>query len=326
MRQIMGSRKKSGESIRNNYGLRIMNYEFEIKSGIPQRLDVFLTKETGLSRSKIKRDILDGNVRVNNEVVKKVSYELRIEETVKIRTTEIKKTSLIPQKGEFKVVFEDEDILVINKDFDMTVHPGIGNHDHTLTNYVYEYLVSFPFLVHRLDKDTSGLIVIAKNEENLLKLQRQWKDRTVKKFYKTLVKGQPDSVEGMIDSPIKRNGKNRQQMTVSIQESAKNAKTHFQVMEMYEDSSLLDVQIFTGRTHQIRVHFQAIGNPVIGDVVYGDKKINKIYKDQYDLERQFLHAYKIEFKHPKTEKSLKLEIPLAKDLQEVIEQLKINNG
>jgi 23S rRNA pseudouridine1911/1915/1917 synthase len=295
------------------------DYKFIIEDNV-DRLDVFLSKKTNLSRSKIKKLIQNREIKVNSETKIKSGMILKPGDKIEFKYEE-ENTQLKAQNKDLDIIFEDDDILVINKPAGLIVHPGSGNHEGTLVNYVYGYLGSKPYLVHRLDKDTSGIIVVAKTEENLNNLQKQWQDRKVKKYYKTLVFGNLDSKEGIIDSPITRNKMNRQEMTISASDDARHAKTQFQVIEVYQDTSLVDVEIFTGRTHQIRVHFKAINHPVVCDTVYGNQKLNDEFRAEHKLNRQFLHAYKLEFKHPKSNKVLKLTAELAQDLKNVIKEL-----
>jgi len=300
-----------------------MFFKFVINSiqDINKRIDVFLSERTKFSRSKIKKAIIDNKLLLNGEKFTRNSYILKDKDKLEITIQKSTTNKLKSQNKELDIIFEDEHLLVVNKEAGLVVHPGSGNHENTLANYLRGYLGEKPYLVHRLDKETSGIIVIAKNEEILNNLQKQWQNRTVKKYYKTLVSGLLDSKSGIIDSPIKRNQKNRQEMSVSPDSDARNAKTYFELEKNYEDCSLLNVQIYTGRTHQIRVHFKAINHPVIGDKTYGNNNVNNIFKEKHNLDRQFLHAYKLEFKHPATNKELVFEIDLAEDLMGVIKEL-----
>jgi 23S rRNA pseudouridine1911/1915/1917 synthase len=220
-----------------------------------------------------------------------------------------------------EVVFEDDDLLVINKPAGMVVHPAQG-HDHgTLVNALlarYPDLAALtladrPGIVHRLDRDTSGLIIVARNPLALRRLQQQFKARTVEKIYLALVFGRPEAAEGIIDMPLGRDPRFRQKMAPRA--DGKPARTHYRVIEDFGQYSLLEVGLETGRTHQIRVHLAWLKCPVVGDTVYGRKK------NALGLKRQFLHAWRLRFEHPRTGDLLQLTAPLAPDLQAVLEQL-----
>jgi len=282
---------------------------------LSDRLDVFISDKLDISRSKVTNLIKNGDLVLNNDVFKRASYKVRLNDELKVGVPE-KEAKFKAQETELNIVFEDDDILVINKAHGVVVHPGTGNKEDTLSNYVYGYLGSFPFLVHRLDKDTSGLIVFAK----------QWRNRKVGKHYITLVVGTLDSEKGVIDSPIERNKLKRKEMTISNSSTARISKTSFTVLGKYDESTLVDVQIHTGRTHQIRVHFKAIGHPVLGDKLYGNSKANREFYNKYSLKRQFLHASKLSFVHPSSGKNLSFEAELPEDLQKVLDGLIINSN
>lgn len=300
-----------------------MHIEFVVEPEFNQkRLDVFLTEKTGFLRTKIQKLVEQNKVKINNKITNKNSQKLKINDLISFENVLDEKKLLKAEIKSLDIIFEDSDILAINKPAGMVSHPGNNNSENTLLNYLYGYLKKEAFLVHRLDKDTSGIILIAKNEESLFLLQKQWQDRTVKKMYYALAKGHLDSKTGLIDAPILRSRKDKTEMDVSILEKAKEAKSYFEVLEKFTDTSLLQVRILTGRTHQIRVHFSAIKHPIVGDRTYGNIEINKIFSDQYGLKRQFLHAYTLEFLHPKSGKKNTLTTDLPADLDYILEELR----
>lgn len=238
-----------------------------------------------------------------------------------------------------KIIFENDDFLIVDKPAGLVVHPSETTAlSDTLLDKVLDKIDvdSFkemsdknfrPGIVHRLDKDTSGLLVIAKNKKSYLNLVEQFKSRKVEKRYFALVKGLLEFKEGVIDSPIGRSLRNRKKFDVVSESEGKSAITQYKVTEEFlsdkkTTASLLDIELKTGRTHQIRVHMAAIGHPVVGDCVYGARTINKKFKEEFGLERQFLHAYSIRFKDL-TGKKVKFESDLTGDLKKIITCLKI---
>lgn len=209
-----------------------------------------------------------------------------------------------------KPLYEDSALLIINKFSGLRVEHIIPE-DHR-----NEF-----FLAHRLDKDTSGVLLLAKGEENLRKLQQQWKKGSVKKIYIALVKGNLEPKRGRIEAALFRSMKNRTRIAVSRHLKARPSFTEYKVLQYFHDTTLLQAYPLTGRTHQIRVHFSSIGHPIIGDKVYGDAKLNKKIEQEYGLTRQFLHAAKLTFTHPSTKKRITFEAPLAEDLEKVLEKL-----
>lgn len=231
-------------------------------------------------------------------------------------------TSLKAQDIPVEVIYEDKDIIVVNKPKGMVVHPANGNPDGTLVNAILSICKDSlsgiggeirPGIVHRLDKDTSGLLIIAKNDESHIKMSEQIKNREVKKIYIALVRGNVKEKEATIDMPIGRSTKDRKKMAVT--KKGKNAVTHFKVLERFNGYTLLEVRIETGRTHQIRVHLSEIGYPIVGDMVYSNGK------NPFGVEGQMLHAQKLQFKHPITGKELLLEAPIPEYFKKVLESL-----
>jgi 23S rRNA pseudouridine1911/1915/1917 synthase len=263
-----------------------------------QRIDVFLAKEINLPRSQIKKLINSQNITIINKSLKS-SYQLIGNETIFIDIQE-QKQSIEPISGKLEILHEDNDILVINKPADLIVHPGAGPDKITLVNYLLAYTKDLsnengeerPGIIHRLDKDTSGVIVIAKNNKAHKFIADQFKNRTVKKIYIALVLNELRKESGEINTPIGRHPKIRTKMHTLKKDIAsdqyRNAITKYKVLDYKANKSLLEVQILTGRTHQIRVHLASIGYPIFGDPIYGNKRGKK----------QLLHAYKLSFKHP----------------------------
>lgn len=293
------------------------------QSGLNKRLDVFLSEKIKqLTRSQIQRIIEEKGVKVN-AIFRKPSYRLKSGEKVEIEF-EIK----VPEGVEaeeipINLIYSDEQVLVIDKASGMVVHPGAGNRKHTLVNALLYHFPEIkeigpkerPGIVHRLDKETSGLMVVARTAEAYSRLQRQFKRREVEKAYLGLVWGRLPSKEGKISLPIGRHIKHGQRISVKTRKP-REAETHFSVIGEYEDFSLLEIKPITGRTHQIRVHLAASGHALAGDSRYGRKKTRT------SLQRLFLHASFLSFIHPGTEKRVEFFSPLPQDLKNFLEKLK----
>ena len=298
-----------------------MEYKYIVQNS-GERLDKFLSeKNTELSRAMIQKLIESGNITVNDNV-SKASYKVNKTDNIKVILEEPKEAKLEAQELPLNVVYEDNDIIVINKEKGMVVHPGNGNLDGTLANAVLARCKNTlsgiggeirPGIVHRLDKDTSGLIIVAKNDKAHIALSEALKNHKVKKTYLALVRGNVKENEATIDMPIGRSDNVRTKM--AIKKSGKNAITHFKVLERYEGYTLLEVNIETGRTHQIRVHMAEIGYPVVGDMVYSNGK------NPFNVEGQMLHAWKLEFMHPITNEKMALKAEVPEYFKNVIEQL-----
>lgn len=258
------------------------------------RIDKYLINVLNISRTKIQKLIKDKKIYVNDEVVKN-SYIIRTDDEIKIEDIIEEPMDIKPIKMDLDIVYEDEYLMVINKPSGLVVHPANGHYDDTLVNGIMYYLkssMSRAGIVHRLDKDTSGLLFVAKDENTLLYLSEQLKQRKIKRIYEALVSGIILHDTGTIDAPIGRDKDNRQKMTVT-ELNSKNAITYFKVLKRFKSTTLLEIELETGRTHQIRVHMNYIRYPIINDPVYG-KKINEY--------GQMLHAKTIGFIHPKTKK------------------------
>lgn len=289
------------------------------------RLDITISKYVpDVSRVSIQKAITDGNVLVDGNVVRKPSY--RLQNNVEIELNLLTKngdTSAKPNKNiRIHLVFEDSDILVIEKASGITVHPGAGHLDDTLVNGLlasYPEIASVgekdrPGIVHRLDRDTSGLLVFARSESAYKKLVQMVKSKELQRTYITVVYGHVSPREATIEAPVGRDPYNRVRQKIIV--SGRNARTRFKLLEKIGSYSLLEVQLDTGRMHQIRVHMQGIGHPVLGDRIYGRTP------NEPGLERQFLHASRLRFRHPITFKNLDFCSPLPTSLQNTLAQLR----
>ncbi|GCE07553.1 RluA family pseudouridine synthase [Dictyobacter aurantiacus] len=290
------------------------------------RLDRFLTTQIDtLSRASIQQLVSDGAILINGKAASKSGYALRLNDRVQVQTlipsSAVK--NVVAQVMPLDIVYEDADLIVINKAAGMVVHPAPGHYEDTLVNALlarYPELKSQqedlrPGIVHRLDRDTSGLLLVARNLQTQAALIEQMKAHQIEKRYLALVEGVVSLDRGSIDAPIGRDPRNRQQMTITSIDS-KEAVTHFKVQERYQHHTLLLLQLETGRTHQIRVHLKAIGHPVVGDPTYGTGRL----RYGITLHRQFLHAYQLRFTHPTTGATVELEAPLPEDLQSILDQ------
>ena len=279
------------------------------------RLDSYIAKkDESLSRSMIQKLLEESKITVNGNVVK-ASYKVQVGDRIQIEIEPPKEVKLEAQDIPIDIIYEDDDIIVVNKPKGLVVHPANGNLDGTLVNAIMAICKDSlsgiggelrPGIVHRLDKDTSGLLIVAKNDKAHINMSEQIKDRKVKKTYIALVRGTITENEATINMPIGRSTKDRKKMAIT--KSGKEAITHFKVLNRYTTSkanyTLLQVKIDTGRTHQIRVHMAEIGHPVVGDMVYSNGK------NEFGVVGQCLHAKKLEFCHPITGKEMSFEAPL----------------
>ena len=286
------------------------------------RLDAYIAQKCeNLSRTMIQKLIEDGEILVNGQE-KKISYKTKQGDVIEIHIPEAKEINLKAQDIPLDVVYEDDDIIVVNKPKGMVVHPANGNPDGTLVNAVMSLCKGSlsgiggeirPGIVHRLDKDTSGLIIIAKNDVAHINLSKQIKDRRVKKIYIALVKGNVSENEATVNMPIGRSTKDRKKM--AVRKDGKKAITHFKVLKRYGKYTLLELKIDTGRTQQIRVHMAEIGHPVVGDMIYSNGR------NEFGIEGQMLHAKSLDFQHPVTGKQIHLEAELPKYFEEILSKL-----
>ena len=290
-----------------------------------KRLDVYIaSKDEETTRSSAQRQIEQGNVVVNGKKITKVSYKVSEGDKIELEEQEPVEIELKAQDIPIDIVYEDKDIIVVNKPKGMVVHPANGNPEGTLVNAIMAICKDSlsgiggelrPGIVHRLDKDTSGLLIVAKNDKAHINMSEQIKDRKVKKTYIALVRGTITENEATINMPIGRSTKDRKKMAVT--KNGKEAITHFKVLNRYTTSkasyTLLEIKIDTGRTHQIRVHMAEIGHPVVGDMVYSNGK------NEFGVIGQCLHAKKLEFCHPITGKEMSFEAPLPEYFENIID-------
>ena len=291
------------------------------------RLDAYLASQIeGWSRARLQRLIENEDVTVNNKPVKP-SYKLREHDEIEVELIAPANDVFTPENIPIEIVYEDETLVVVNKPAGMVVHPAAGSPSGTLANalaYHFQQLPGSgvrPGIVHRLDRDTSGLLVVAKTDAALENLSDQFRDRTVFKSYVALVHGRMAANSGKIDQPLARDPSNRTRMAVV--RGGRSALTLYKVRRAFDRFTLLDVEIKTGRTHQIRVHLTWLKHPVVGDETYGAGRDNTIKDPQLrarvrNLKRQFLHAEKLAFKHPVTNQEMQFEAPLPADLQEFL--------
>ena len=279
------------------------------------RIDKFLTTQLeDFSRSKVQQLISEGLVLVNEEEIK-ANYKIENGDTITVTIPEPEEIDIKSEDIPLEIIFEDEDIVIINKTQGMVVHPGAGNPDGTLVNALLYHIDDLsgingeirPGIVHRLDKDTSGILVVAKNDTAHVHLSEQLQNRTVKRTYWAIVHDQIPHEHGTVDAPIGRDPNDRQKFTVI--KDGKEAITHFKVLEHFEKYTFVEISLETGRTHQIRVHFNYIKHPVAGDEIYGPRKTLK-------GKGQFLHARALEFIHPRINEVMRFEA----DLPEIFEK------
>lgn len=286
-----------------------------------QRIDQFLSRlpELGLSRSQVHRLIASGNVRINREIPKP-SYKVKFNDRIAVIIPPPPELTVKGKNLPLDIVYEDDDIIVVNKSKGMVVHPAPGNYSGTLVNALLfhcGHLATLgaplrPGIVHRLDKDTSGLLVAAKNDAAYHSLAAQFRDRTVEKTYLALVHGSIKNPEGMVEARIGRHPFHRKKMTVLKTQKGREALTHYKVIERFKRYALVEVKIKTGRTHQIRVHLSFIGHPLVGDPTYGGKR------EGLKVSGQLLVAQKLAFTHPRTGKRMQFEVNMPEQMREFI--------
>lgn len=286
-----------------------------------QRLDLYLANENSdLSRSHIQKLVTEGMVDVNGSPAKS-SYRVRPGDAVVLRVPPPAELVVEPEAVFLDIYFEDADIIVVNKPKGMVVHPAEGNYSGTMVNALLYHCrdlsgingVIRPGIVHRLDKDTSGLLMVAKNDLAHLDLACQLSERKVERRYHALVHGILGNDRGTVDAPIGRHSRDRQRMAVNP-ERGRRAVTHYRVLERYQGFTYLELRLETGRTHQIRVHMSYLGYPVVGDPKYTRAK------NRFGLESQFLHAALLGFIHPRSKENLTFEAPLPAELQIVLDK------
>jgi len=298
---------------------------------------VLVSKLEGYSRTQIKTLILNGNVSLDEKEIKDPSYITKENENYFINIILKQETKHSAENIDLNIIFEDEDLIVINKPPNLVMHPAPGNESGTLVNALMHYTNnqlsnlddnSRPGIVHRLDKDTSGILVVAKNNNVHINLAEQFKEHTISRRYKAIVWGTPDnqSIEGYIE----RNRKNRKKMSLNNKGFGKYSKTDIKLEKTFGIASIVDCHLHTGRTHQIRLHLTSKNSPIIGDKIYGKSKINQFGKDKNtfnkfmilkNFERQALHAYHLGFDHPTSKKRMDFDIEIPEDFKNLIELL-----
>ena len=295
--------------------------EIIVNEGENKRIDSYLSDKEDMSRVKIQRLIENSKILVNGKNVK-VSYKIQSNDVITIEEEELKEVEVTGQNIPIEIIYEDNDIIVVNKPKGMVVHPANGNPDGTLVNAILSKCKGSlsgiggkirPGIVHRLDKDTSGIIIVAKNDKAHINLSEQIKEHKVEKTYIALVKGIVKENGATINMPIARSKNDRKKMAVD--KDGKNAITHFKVLKRYDKYTLLEVKIETGRTHQIRVHLSKIGYPIVGDSVYSNGK------NEWNIKGQMLHAKSLKFKHPITSTQMQLTAELPEYFEEIIKEL-----
>lgn len=284
------------------------------------RIDAYLSNVTDYSRSKISKMIKDEKIYVNNKLIQ-ASYKVKENDVIEFEDELDEITDILPEKMDLDIVYEDEYLAIINKQSGLVVHPAVGNKEHTLVNGLLYHFNNIsgkntirPGIVHRLDKDTSGLMVVAKDDKVHEILSEMIKEKEVERKYLALVWGVVRHEKGTINAPIGRDFNNRQKFTVT-DINAKESVTHFKTIERYKEATLIECKLETGRTHQIRVHMEYINHPIVNDPVYGKrKKINDF--------GQMLHSKSIKLIHPVTKKELFFEVEPPKEFIEILEELK----
>jgi len=314
---------------------------FTNNEDVGERLDIVLSKKIPhLTRSNLKKIIESKNVKINDQLISSPSKKIKLLDNVIVTLAGIKQENIKPNKIKLDIIYEDKDILVVNKPAGMVVHPGAGNYDTTLVNaLVYKYKNKLsningytrPGIVHRIDKATSGLLVVAKNNKSHAELGRQFSEHSIERTYQALVWGVIRPLSGRIETLIGRSKKNRQLMTANTL-TGKKAITNYVTKKVYSIKdipkiSLIECKLETGRTHQIRVHMSYEGNPLLGDKQYGRKnlkfkKINKDFNEKLlHLDRQALHAKSLGFIHPATKKKIQFSSNLPKDFDKLLSLL-----
>lgn len=296
------------------------------------RIDNVLAKlMDAYSRTFVQKLIRKKLVKINNKVAKK-GNRVSVGDVITVKKAKLEKSKFEAKDIPLEIIYEDDDLLIVNKPAGLLTHPSAHEQSYTLVNALLHHCGNSlsgiggekrPGIVHRLDKDTSGVIVVAKHDESHKDLAKQIQQRKVEKYYLALVVGLMKSSSGTIEAPLlKTRIHKKNKVVISPNKLAKDSLTHFTVKEKIKDKySLLEVQIITGRTHQIRVHLASINHPVVGDKTYGNKNVNSD-TNKMGLTRQFLHAYKLKFRHPRTHEWVEFKAPLSEDLKNILEALR----
>lgn len=305
------------------------------------RVDLFLSEQLpGISRSRIQKAIRAGEVFVDGDIAGKPSVSVRENQSVQLKFTPPEPMKAVPEDIPLDIVYEDGDLVVVNKSHGMVVHPAPGHASGTLVNALLHHCrdlsgiggVLRPGIVHRLDKDTSGLLVVAKNDRTHVSLSAQLMERKVKRVYHAIIWGEMRSKEGVIEAPVGRSPRDRKKITV-LESGGREAVTYYYVMDTIPPFQYIRVKLGTGRTHQIRVHLQYVGRPVLGDPDYGGRKLRKGEMDAVQrrtaekalslIDRQALHAAELSFIHPAEGREISFSAPLPEDFESVLSLLRI---
>ena len=296
-----------------------------------ERLDTFLRAQfPAVSRGTIQRLIEQGHITVNGEKAKP-THAPRAGERISVYWPEARPAEARPEDLPLEIIYEDKDLLVLNKTPGMVVHPAAGNEEHTLVNALLHHCkgqlsgiggVARPGIVHRLDKDTSGCLVVAKNDATHLALSAQFAERSLDKTYLAIVCGAMPHAKGEIRAAIARHPSHRKRMAVT-EDAGRDARTSYRVIERLNDATFVQATLHTGRTHQIRVHFQHIGFPIVGDETYGARQNRRLEElARFAASRVMLHAHQLEFVHPRTKRKRKFEAPVPEDFRRTLEALR----
>ena len=293
---------------------------------VDKRIDKYLSEKIeGKSRAFIQGLIQKENVHVNNKSIKS-NYKLKVSDTIKIDKIDDERLMIEPENIPLNILYEDNDLIVINKEKGMVVHPATGNYNKTLVNGLLYHCKELSDIngliragiVHRIDKDTTGVLVVAKNNESHIFLANQLKEHSMKREYLALIEGNLKDDKGIIDKPLGRNKKDR--LKVGVVEGGKKAITHYEVLERFKGVTLLRCALETGRTHQIRVHMASIGHPLLGDMVYGFKK------QKFKVNGQLLHARVLGFIHPRTKEYMEFSADLPNFYKDILNKLRKEVG
>jgi 23S rRNA pseudouridine1911/1915/1917 synthase len=301
------------------------------KTFLSGRLDTYLREKfPAASRGAIQRLIEEGHILVNGKRVKP-THTPRAGEEVQVHWPEAKPAEALPEEIPFEVLFEDESLLVVNKPAGLVVHPAAGHEEHTLVNALLHHCegelsgiggVARPGIVHRLDKETSGCLVVAKNDETHIALSSQFASRKVEKIYHAITCGEMERDKGDIRASIARHPSHRKRMAVS-DDTGREARTTYRVLERLRATTFVEAGLHTGRTHQIRVHFQFLGFPLVGDLTYGQRQNRRLEElVGFAAPRVMLHAFQLAFIHPRTGKRVHFEAPLPKDFEDILKALR----
>lgn len=286
------------------------------------RIDKYLSELiNNMSRSFIQQIMDEGNVKVNNKIVKS-NYKIRIKDSILVNIPEPEPLRVEPENIPLDILYEDNDVIVVNKPQGMVVHPAVGNYTGTMVNALLAHCrdlsgingVIRPGIVHRIDKDTSGVLVVAKNDYAHNSLSQQLKDHSMNRIYVALAEGSIKQQEGIVDAPLGRHPSDR--LKFAVVKQGKNAVTHYKVLENFNSATLIQCKLETGRTHQIRVHMAYIGHPLLGDPLYGFKR------QRFNLQGQMLHAKTLGFIHPTQNKYMEFESKLPEHFEKILNILK----